>query len=48
MNGGMLVGFLLSFIIEPDMALLIIPCISAGLQIYCSSFVCFPKIFSNG
>lgn len=30
------------------MALLILPCICAGLQIYCSIFVCFPYMFSGG
>jgi hypothetical protein len=48
MNGGMLVGMCLSDVINPDVALLALPCICAGLQIYCSIFICFPFVFSNG
>lgn len=48
MNCGMAVGFLLSLVISPDIALLVLPCISAGLQIYCSIFICFGHIFTNG
>jgi hypothetical protein len=48
MNGGMGVGFVLSLLVSPDMALLILPCISVGLQLYCSIFICFRFIFSSG
>lgn len=48
MNCGLLVGLLLSLVLQPDMALLILPCICAGMQIYCSIFICFGFIFTNG
>mgnify|MGYP000895494377 CR=1 FL=1 len=48
MNSGLVVGLLLSAVIKPDMVLLVLPCICAGLQVYCSIFLAFPFIFSNG
>ena len=48
MNSGLIVGLLLSLVLDPDMALLILPCVCAGLQIYCSIFICFGFIFTNG
>jgi hypothetical protein len=48
MNFGLIVGFLLSLVLAPDYILLVLPCICAGLQIYCAIFICFPILFTNG
>jgi hypothetical protein len=48
MNFSLIAGFLLSFFFEPDAILLALPCICAGIQLYCSIFICFPTIFTNG
>lgn len=47
-NMGLVFGFLLSFVISPDVALLVLPCCCAGIQIYCAMFLGFPGLFTNG
>jgi hypothetical protein len=48
MNAGLIAGLILGIFLKVPYFLVILPCISIGLSIYASSFICFPKIFSGG
>ena len=48
MNSGLLAGWILGLFLKPDVLILSLLCVGAGMQLYCSVFICFPHIFTNG
>jgi len=47
-NSSMFIGILGALVVKELAVILVLPCISIGLSIYTSVFICLPKIFSNG
>lgn len=47
-NLGLITGILLGLILKATLAILVLPCVSVALFLYTATFICMPKLFSNG